>query len=279
VQDSYRLSALLKLAPVAGPAVAVPLVAKGGNSAWAKPATSLRRRTGKVASSTALTDCINVLEGEAAELHLQLVHLPVGQQEDAIAVDIGAVPPTRGRAGHIVGRSAGTPKGSAWLARERGQPVSEPDNLMPAPALAPESGAALPAATAAAALYRGCAGQGDPLTQPVPARNWMICLSSAGSRRWSAAPTLQAAISTGASVRLRSPSVVIMAGLEDTSGDLCRCVDLVSTSTTPQSLSASAGSLSRPSTAGRSQRFCARHAAGGLPDRSRTCHNLRSRHL
>jgi len=75
--------------PRLGPSIAVPLASKGGNSVRAKLGSSLRRRTGKVAGASALTDCINVLEGEAAELDPQPVCLRVGRHGDAIVVDMG----------------------------------------------------------------------------------------------------------------------------------------------------------------------------------------------
>ena len=92
-EDTYRLirstDGRTYAIPRLGPSIAVPLAAKGGNSVRAKLAASLYRRTGKVASSSALSDCINVLEGEAAELDPQPVHLRVGRHGEAIVVDMG----------------------------------------------------------------------------------------------------------------------------------------------------------------------------------------------
>ncbi len=87
-EDTYRLirsaDGRTYAVPRLGPSIAVPLASKGGNSVRAKLAASLRRRTGKVASASALSDCINVLEGEAAELDPQPVHLRVGRHQDAV---------------------------------------------------------------------------------------------------------------------------------------------------------------------------------------------------
>ena len=92
-EDTYRLirstDGRTYAVPKLGPAVAVPLASKGGNSVRAKLAASLRRRTGKVANSSALSDCITVLEGEAAELNPQPVHLRVGPAGDTLVVDMG----------------------------------------------------------------------------------------------------------------------------------------------------------------------------------------------
>jgi hypothetical protein len=92
-EDTYRLirstDGRTYAVPRLGPNIAVPLASKGGNGVRAKLAASLRRRTGKVASASALADCINVLEGEAAELDPQPVCLRVGRHGDAIVADIG----------------------------------------------------------------------------------------------------------------------------------------------------------------------------------------------
>ena len=92
-EDTYRLirsaDGRTYAVPRLGPSIAVPLSSKGGNSVRAKLAASLYRRTGKVANSSALSDCINVLEGEAAELDPQPVHLRVGRHGEAIVVDMG----------------------------------------------------------------------------------------------------------------------------------------------------------------------------------------------
>ena len=92
-EDTYRLirstDGRTYAVPKLGPSIAVPLSSKGGNSLRAKLAASLRRRTGKVATASALADCINVLEGEAAELDPQPVHLRTGRHGEAIVVDMG----------------------------------------------------------------------------------------------------------------------------------------------------------------------------------------------
>jgi hypothetical protein len=92
-EETYRLirsdDGRTYAVPRLGPNIAVPLASKGGNSVRAKLAASLRRRTGKVAGASALADCINVLEGEAAELDPQPVALRVGRHGEAIVVDMG----------------------------------------------------------------------------------------------------------------------------------------------------------------------------------------------
>lgn len=92
-EDTYRLirstDGRTYAVPKLGPNIALPLAAKGGNGVRAKLAASLRRRTGKVANSSALSDCINVLEGEAAELDPVPVHLRVGRHQNSIVVDMG----------------------------------------------------------------------------------------------------------------------------------------------------------------------------------------------
>ena len=82
-----------------GPSIAIPLASKTG--VRAKLAASLRRRTGQVASSSALADCINVLEGEASELDPQPVYLRMGPFTDdagrgCVAVDMGT------ETGHVI---------------------------------------------------------------------------------------------------------------------------------------------------------------------------------
>ena len=92
-EDTYRLirstDGRTYAVPRLGPNIALPLASKGGNSVRAKLAASLRRRTGKVASASALADCINVLEGEASELDPQPVYLRAGRDGDAVVVDMG----------------------------------------------------------------------------------------------------------------------------------------------------------------------------------------------
>ncbi|WP_067070468.1 hypothetical protein [Carbonactinospora thermoautotrophica] len=75
--------------PKLGPSIAVPLASKSGNGMRAKLAASLRRCTGKVASASALADCITVLEGEASELDPEPVFLRMGRHENSIVVDMG----------------------------------------------------------------------------------------------------------------------------------------------------------------------------------------------
>ena len=71
-EDTYRLirsgDGRGYAVPRLGPQIAVPLASRSGNSIRAKLAASLHRQTGKVASASALSDCITVLEGEASEL-------------------------------------------------------------------------------------------------------------------------------------------------------------------------------------------------------------------
>jgi hypothetical protein len=75
--------------PRLGPQIAVPLASRSGNSIRAKLAASLHRQTGKVASASALSDCITVLEGEASELDPRPVWLRAGQHEDTVVLDMG----------------------------------------------------------------------------------------------------------------------------------------------------------------------------------------------
>jgi hypothetical protein len=103
-EDTYKLiradDGRTYAVPKLGPNIAVPLASKTGNGVRAKLAASLRRRSGQVASGSALSDCINVLEGEAAELDPQPVFLRVGRHHtppapdgtgggEAIVVDMG----------------------------------------------------------------------------------------------------------------------------------------------------------------------------------------------
>ncbi|MGW5689146.1 ATP-binding protein, partial [Nonomuraea sp. NPDC003754] len=91
--DSYRLvradDGRSYAVPRIGPAIAVPLASKGGSGLRARLATSLFRRTGEVASSAELSDAVNVLAGEAAELDPQPVHLRMAQHEGGVVVDMG----------------------------------------------------------------------------------------------------------------------------------------------------------------------------------------------
>lgn len=72
-----------------GPAIAIPLTARHGNSVRTRLGASLWRRTGKVAAGSALNDVINVLEGEAAELDPVPVHLRTTRHGEAIVADMG----------------------------------------------------------------------------------------------------------------------------------------------------------------------------------------------
>jgi len=71
-EDTYRLirsdDGRAYAVPKLGPQIAVPLASRSGNSIRARLAASLHRQTGKVASASALADCITVLDGEASEL-------------------------------------------------------------------------------------------------------------------------------------------------------------------------------------------------------------------
>jgi hypothetical protein len=67
----------------------VPLASRSGNSIRARLAASLHRQTGKVASASALADCITVLDGEASELTPRPVWLRIGQHHDTVVVDMG----------------------------------------------------------------------------------------------------------------------------------------------------------------------------------------------
>lgn len=96
-EDQYRLirstDGRLYAVPRMGPNIAVPLGAKDGNGVRAKLGASLYRRTGQVAGSSALSDCLNILEGEAADLDPVPVYLRMGRHHDRtrenIVVDLG----------------------------------------------------------------------------------------------------------------------------------------------------------------------------------------------
>ncbi|GAA0968873.1 ATP-binding protein [Actinocorallia libanotica] len=80
--------------PKDGPNIAVPLGSKGEGGVRAKLATSLWRRSGQVASGAALSDCVNVLEGEAGEKDPEPVFLRMGRLHDpelgeCVVVDMG----------------------------------------------------------------------------------------------------------------------------------------------------------------------------------------------
>ena len=92
-EDTYRLirsaDGRAYAVPKLGPQIAVPLASRSGNSIRARLAASLHRQTGKVASASALADCITVLDGEASELDPRPVWLRVGQHDDTVVVDMG----------------------------------------------------------------------------------------------------------------------------------------------------------------------------------------------
>ncbi|KAB2351619.1 ATP-binding protein [Actinomadura rudentiformis] len=98
-EDEYRMirssDGRTYAVPKDGPNIAVPLASRGGSGIRTKLAMSLLRRTGKVATSSALSDCINVLEGEAAEKQPEPVFLRMGRHRlsdgaTAVVVDMGS---------------------------------------------------------------------------------------------------------------------------------------------------------------------------------------------
>ena len=92
-EDTYRLirstDGRAYAVPKLGPQIAVPLASRSGNSLRARLAASLHRQTGKVASASALADCITVLDGEASELDPRPVWLRVGQHDGMVVADMG----------------------------------------------------------------------------------------------------------------------------------------------------------------------------------------------
>jgi hypothetical protein len=92
-EDTYRLirstDGRAYAVPRLGPQIAVPLASRSGNSLRARLAASLHRQTGKVASASALADCITVLEGEASELDPRPVWVRIGQHQDTVVADMG----------------------------------------------------------------------------------------------------------------------------------------------------------------------------------------------
>ncbi|MGH3326196.1 MAG: ATP-binding protein, partial [Streptomycetales bacterium] len=96
-EETYRLirstDGRTYAVPKLGPNLALPLGSRTGAGVRAKLADSLWRRTGKVASSSALSDVINVLEGEAAELDPGPVFLRMARHhsdgQDQVVVDMG----------------------------------------------------------------------------------------------------------------------------------------------------------------------------------------------
>ncbi|MQY07263.1 ATP-binding protein [Actinomadura macrotermitis] len=84
--------------PKDGPNLALPLASRSGSGLRAKLAMSLLRRTGKVAPSSALADCINILDGEASEQPPEPVFLRMGrhtmpdapeERRHSVVVDMG----------------------------------------------------------------------------------------------------------------------------------------------------------------------------------------------
>lgn len=80
--------------PRNGPNIAIPLASKGGSGVRARLAASLRRRTGQVASGSALSDCVNVLEGEASDqdpqpVYLRMAHHTTDDDTSSVVVDMG----------------------------------------------------------------------------------------------------------------------------------------------------------------------------------------------
>jgi hypothetical protein len=97
-EDDYRLiradDGRTYAVPRNGPNIAIPLASKSGSGVRARLAASLRRRTGQVASGSALSDCVNVLEGEASEQDPQPVFLRMACHHDSagqpcVVVDMG----------------------------------------------------------------------------------------------------------------------------------------------------------------------------------------------
>ncbi len=92
-EETYRLirsdDGRAYAVPKLGPQIAVPLASRSGNSVRARLAASLHRQTGKVASASALSDCITVLEGEASELTPCPVWLRAGRHQDTVVIDMG----------------------------------------------------------------------------------------------------------------------------------------------------------------------------------------------
>jgi hypothetical protein len=136
-EDTYRLirsdDGRAYAVPRLGPQIAVPLASRSGNSVRARLAASLHRQTGKVASASALADCITVLDGEAAELDPRPVWLRVGQHEDTIVADMGT---ETGQCITITGRG--------W-AIETSSPVIFRRSELTHPLVTPERGSTLDA--------------------------------------------------------------------------------------------------------------------------------------
>ena len=104
-QEDYRLvrstDSRTFAVPRTGPPIAVALASKKGLRA--KLAASMWRRTGQVAGGSALSDCLTILEGEAADLDPQPIFLRMARHgADTIVVDLGT------EAGHC---AIITPKG------------------------------------------------------------------------------------------------------------------------------------------------------------------------
>jgi hypothetical protein len=90
-QEQYRVirstDARTYAVPKDGPAIATALGSKKGLRV--RLGASLHRQTGIVASGSALSDCMAVLEGEAADLEPQPVYLRMGAADGEILVDLG----------------------------------------------------------------------------------------------------------------------------------------------------------------------------------------------
>ena len=97
-QQDYRLvrstDSRTYAVPRSGPPLAVPVASKKGLRS--RLAAAMWRRTGQVAGGSALSDCITILEGEAADLEPQPVFLRMARHgDDTIVVDLGT------EAGHV----------------------------------------------------------------------------------------------------------------------------------------------------------------------------------
>lgn len=97
-QQHYRLirstDSRTYAVPKDGPTLAMPLGSKKGLRV--RLGASLHRQTGIVASGSALSDCMTILEGEAADLEPRPVYLRMGQAQGEIVVDLGT------EVGHVV---------------------------------------------------------------------------------------------------------------------------------------------------------------------------------
>src|SRR5260370_35091075 len=134
-EDTYRLirsdDGRAYAVPKLGPQIAVPLASRSGNSIRARLAASLHRQTGKVASASALSDCITVLDGEASELDPRPVWLRIGQHGDMVVADMGT------ETGQCI---TITPRGRAL---RPAAPALSPRSPLPPPPLQPDPAATL----------------------------------------------------------------------------------------------------------------------------------------